>query len=87
MATNIKTMSHGKLVYKSVAVQCVNCSAIVTQNRTANSVTDKAMPLYLDIYYFMLYILVDKPITWSIAQVHINGVNSFDVRTLLILLT
>ena len=52
IATDIKTMSHGQLVYKSVAVQCVNCSAIVTQNRTANSLTDKSMPLYLDIYYF-----------------------------------
>ena len=53
-------MSHGQLVYKSLDVQCVNCSAIVTQ----------------------LYILLDKPITWSIAQVHISGVNSFDVRRL-----
>ena len=34
----------------------------------------------------MLYILIDKTITWSIAQVHINGVNSFDVRRRLILL-
>ena len=49
IATHFKTMSHGQLVYKSLAVQCVNCSAIVTQYRTANSVTDKSMPLYVHI--------------------------------------